>query len=125
MAHELDGKWNIFIIEDESGNVVVNGSEPFILKHDASNRLEKGSVHGTQDLTGSSVPDGKGGFDINISEELKNGKHRTYLGKVLENNPGGKDRKVIGGLRQKATLMAVKKQMVAGQTDGVWVGTQP
>jgi len=129
MAHDLDGKWHISIIREESGNVLIDPAGEFILKHKA-NKLDKGSVHNhqgsTHNLTGSSEPDGHGGFDISISEELPSGKHVPYFGKVIENKPSGHDRKVIGGIRLEASLMIAKAAPPPpGQIDGVWIGTQP
>ncbi len=128
MAHELDGSWHITIIQGESGNVLIDPNGEFVLKHKA-NKLDKGSVHNdqgsTHNLTGSSEPDGQGGFDISISEELPGGKHRPYFGKVIENNPGGHKRKVIGGLREVESLKALRSDALVGQNDGVWIGTQP
>jgi hypothetical protein len=127
----LDGPWNIFVIQDDSGDPVITPDGKFHLKHDSANKLESSSVHGKNKLTGSSEPDGSGGFDISISEELPSGKHRPYVGKVLENKPPtDPKRKVIGGLTFEPEEITgerskVSEELEPGQLDGIWVGTQP
>jgi hypothetical protein len=138
MAHKLDGDWHLFIIFDQSGTPVITQDGRFHLKHSASNDLENTSVHidqsgNSHNLTGSSKPDGSGGYDIEIWEFLAaTGKSRRYLGNVIPTEAvGGKDITVIGGAKEKPVikLKSVRSKgfqaPIPGQTDGVWVGTQP
>ena len=140
MPHFLDGDWNLFTFNDRMGNIDFNKDGTLIhLEHDGNNRLRSTSKHGSNDLSGSSLPvPSSQAFNILIFEKVPipggSFQYRPYQGVLIDQKlVTGTLVKVMGGfLRPLMNALPPLpfdadefRNALAAQQDGIWVATQP
>lgn len=125
MAHELDGDWTSFVVNDDEGVI----PESFItLKSKANGDLDTGSERkdnagNKHTLTGKISP-GAGKHNIAFADDTA-----SYDGaKLLDIDlGGGKKITLIGGvkiLNHPLKLAKIRGRRVDGQEEGTWVATK-
>jgi hypothetical protein len=147
MGHELHGDWHLYVVKaiNSAGDLGLfpDGTIRIEMPNAASNVMQSGSKHGTNDLVRGSATAINGVYSVKFEEQLTTGASptfRPYAGFLIDrrDTPSGDRVLMMAGFRRPITTgpgitssnrsktrKAAVAPLLVGQEEGTWVATKP